>query len=264
MCLILFAYNHLEQYKLVLITNRDEYHHRKAKQADFWLEQPSIFGGIDCVAGGSWLSVDKAGRLAAVTNVRKPPFGQTAKHSRGDLVKDFLSTNLPASDYLAELKSNDGDFGLFNLLLFDDSGLWHYSSDTHQAQLIQKGIHGVSNATLNTPWPKLKNGCECLRQELNSDELNTENLLNILQSQQKPNDSELPNTGVSHEFEQLLSPIFIRNNEYGTRCSTLITIDQHNTLIFHELSYNPEGAIMTKVLQQIKIDSQPPYARSTL
>ncbi|MEO1896539.1 MAG: NRDE family protein [Cycloclasticus sp.] len=252
MCLILFAYDSLDQYKLVLLANRDEYHQRKSKQANFWPGHPTIFGGIDCVAGGSWLSVDTSGRLAAITNVRKPPFSDSNKQSRGELVKSFLSNQQLAEDYLKELKQKGAGYSLFNLLLLDSTGLWHYSSDTHHIQEITQGMHGLSNATLDTPWPKLTNGCSLMSQSLQQNALNPSELLSIMQSQLRPADDELPTTGVGIEFERLLSSIFIESRDYGTRCSTLLTIDRNNVLDFCELSYSPSGQITSDVLQEIK------------
>lgn len=79
MCLILFAYQYTSRYKLVLLSNRDEYHKRATALASFWPDHPAIFGGKDKEAGGSWLSVDTKGRLAAITNIRKPPFNSSAE-----------------------------------------------------------------------------------------------------------------------------------------------------------------------------------------
>ncbi|MEW5011100.1 MAG: NRDE family protein [Cycloclasticus sp.] len=252
MCLILFAHQHNEQYKLVLIANRDEYHHREAKPAAFWPQQTSIFGGIDCSAGGSWLSIDKTGRLAAITNIRKPPFSKDNTLSRGEVIANFLSQQQTAADFLAELTDSDHLYGLFNLLLLDDSGLWHYSSDTHRAQLISPGIHGLSNACLGTPWPKVSRSCAALESQLQKPQINEEHLLNILQSSEQPAEHEIPVTGIDPEFERLLSSAFIQSDDYGTRCSTLITIDHSNRVKFTELTYNRQGEESSRVQQTIQ------------
>ena len=72
-------------------------------------------------------------------------------------------------------------------------------------------------------------------------------LLNILQSESIPPDDQLPNTGVGIEFERLLSTVFIKSNEYGTRCSTIITLDYDNLLQFHEYSYDYKGIQTNKI-----------------
>jgi len=251
MCLILFAYQHSEPYKLVLIANRDEYYQREAKPAAFWPQQASIFGGIDCTEGGSWLSVDTAGRLAAITNIRKPPFTKNNELSRGHIINDFLSSQQSASAFMDTLKQTDTAYGLFNLLLLDASGLWHYSSDTHQAQHLTTGVHGLCNAGLNTPWPKLTRGCDQLKQQLAQAPSDNNQLFSIVQSTQQAPDSQLPNTGIELAFERFLSSAFIQGEDYGTRCSTLLTIDHNNRLAFTELTYDKQGIECSRISQII-------------
>jgi|TARA_R110002096_G_scaffold61468_7_gene152770 uncharacterized protein with NRDE domain len=253
MCLLLLKHQPNEQYKLVLLANRDEYHHRLAAQADFWPDHPSIFGGIDLLAGGSWLSVDLTGRLAAITNIRKPPFSRTNKRSRGHLVSDFLTAQQPAAEFLSDLKKKDGLYGLFNLILLDKTGLWHYSNDTHQASPISPGFHGLCNAGLNTPWPKLTQASTQFKQSLKTESIDPIPLLSIMQSQTKPPDALLPNTGIGLDFERFLSSVFIQGDEYGTRCTTLLTIDDKHAMQFIELSYDQQGNINAEVMQEIQL-----------
>jgi len=251
MCLIVFAHQYFSAYKLALLSNRDEYHERATTPAGFWPSHPAIFGGRDEVASGSWLSVDTSGRLAAVTNVRKPPFNTTAEISRGLLVKDFLSQPLGAEEYLSNLKKRDYKYGLFNVLLFDKSGGWHYSNDTRQIQQIDNGIHSLSNASLDTPWPKTRQAVDVL--ESTKGLIVPEQLLTNFRSDLQSPDNELPDTGVELELERLLSSVFIKSERYGTRCSTLITIDYKNTLEFHELSYGSEGQVTSSRSQKIDL-----------
>lgn len=251
MCLILFKHQPTDHYPLILVANRDEYHQRNSQVAGYWEQSPQLFGGIDLVAGGSWLSVDKKGRLATVTNIRKPPFSENTKQSRGSLVYEFLNQDETAYDYLVGLNKHDEDYGLFNLLLFDASGLWHYSNDTHQITAISPGVHGVSNASLNTPWPKLMTAKTSFERSLNSGKVNTLELLSIMQSQTRPSDDLLPKTGISLEFERFLSSIFIQGDDYGTRCTTLLTIDAE-TVQFLEVSYDQQGQIKHEAREKIE------------
>ena len=251
MCLIIFKYQPTEHYKLVLLANRDEYHQRGALKADYWSQQPNTFGGIDKLAGGSWLSVDTSGRLAVVTNVRKPPFINN-KQSRGHIVSNFLSSRYCALEFLNKLKTRDEDYGLFNLLLMDNTGLWYFSNDSHQIQRVTAGIHGLSNASLDTPWPKLTASKARIKESLDTNKVNHLQLLNTMQSQIKPLDEELPSTGVGLKCERLLSSTFILGDNYGTRCTTLITIN-HDAIIFIELSYASDGQIKGEVNKKIAI-----------
>jgi len=250
MCLIVFKYQPTENNKLILAANRDEYYQREAIAAQFWPEQPNIFGGIDAVAGGSWLSIDTSGRLAALTNIRKPPYKDPTKLSRGFLVKDFLSQQYSAADFIKQLKNAGKDYGLFNLLLLDNTGLWHYSNDTCQVNEVSAGTHGLSNATLNTPWPKLTTSVKAMEGSSASNKVDTLKMLSTMQSRVKPADRDLPDTGIGLEFERFLSPIFIQGEEYGTRCTTLLTIS-NSVINFTEVSYSSLGQISGEVQQRI-------------
>ncbi len=252
MCLIVFKYQPDEDNKLVLAANRDEYHQREAIPAKFWPEQPNIFGGIDAVAGGSWLSIDTSGRLAVLTNIRKPPYKDPIKLSRGYLVKDFLSQQYSAADFMKQLKNGGKDYGLFNLLLMDNTGLWHYSNDSCQTNKVLAGTHGLSNASLNTPWPKLTTSVKAFKNSLSSNNVDTLKILSAMQSRAQPADDALPNTGIGLEFERFLSPIFIQGEEYGTRCTTLLTIS-NSTVNFTEVSYSSAGQISGEVQQKIDL-----------
>ena len=253
MCLIVLANHYSEQYKFVLISNRDEFHKRISLPAQFWLEHEHIFGGFDSRGGGGWLCVDTSGRLAAVTNIRKPPFIEQKKKSRGNLLKKFLTSNVSAEDYLEKLTQHDNEYALFNLLLMDESGLWHYSSDTHKRKKISSGLHGLSNADLNTAWPKLAHGVTQLHMMLNRDKIGRVALLKLLSSKRTIPDDMLPNTGISIDAERFLSPQFIIGPKYGTRCRTLITIDQQNLLEFTEVTFDIDGNEIGTVNQQINI-----------
>ncbi len=72
MCLILIAYGCHPQYPLILAANRDEFHQRKTLAAHWWHDIPGLLAGKDLEAGGTWLGINRWGRLAAVTKVREP------------------------------------------------------------------------------------------------------------------------------------------------------------------------------------------------
>ena len=55
-------------------------------------------------------------------------------------------------------------------------------------------------------------------------------------------DDALPATGVPHEWERLLSSPFIVSERYGTRCSTVLTIDRAGRAVFRERTFDRAGA----------------------
>ncbi|CAB1319976.1 unnamed protein product [Coregonus sp. 'balchen'] len=57
--------------RLILAANRDEFYNRPTKAADFWASNSEILSGLDLEEGkegGSWLGINKRGKLAALTN----------------------------------------------------------------------------------------------------------------------------------------------------------------------------------------------------
>ena len=150
MCLITFKWQSTTR-KLELWANRDEFYARPTRPAHLW-ENQQTWGGVDLQAGGSWLAIQKGGRMAALTNIRQGE-PQGAKRSRGDLIRHFCTSDLDAPSYWASLKPSE--YGGFNLLLLDSEGLW-FGASHHPLIQLESGIYGLSNASLNTPWPKVE------------------------------------------------------------------------------------------------------------
>jgi len=71
-------------------------------------------------------------------------------------------------------------------------------------------------------------------------------LLTMLQDQKPAEDNQLPSTGVPLIWERLLSSIFICNENYGTRSSTIILQKKDKTIDFSELEYDQQGRVMNQ------------------
>ncbi len=155
MCLIVFAWRPDHSQPLVVAANRDEFHARPSLPLGCWEDAPWIIGGRDLQAGGTWMGVTARGRFAALTNIRAPgqPIGA---RSRGELPERYLRGELPPADYLAELAERRGDYAGYNLLVGDRQTLWHLNSHDGEPKELQPGVYGLSNAGLDTPWPKLR------------------------------------------------------------------------------------------------------------
>ena len=239
MCLILFAINQHKDYPLVVIANRDEFYARPTRSAHWWDDTPSVFAGRDLEANGTWMGVDRAGRFAAVTNVREPGVKHNAPLSRGDLPREFLQGDLGAEAYLQGLAIDQ--YAGFNLLLADDSGCWFLSNRDPAIRKIPAGIYGVSNGHFDEHWPKLETGKRALKKSLQA-AVNTENLFSILLDKDQAQDDALPKTGIPKEFERLLSSRFIHSNEYGTRASSVL-LKTSDSLSFTERNFDHSGAM---------------------
>lgn len=251
MCLIAVAWRVHPRLPLLLIANRDEFHARPTAPAAAHPEHPEVFGGRDLDKGGSWLQVSARGRLAAVTNVRRPGPVPANAASRGALVTDFVLAGESAPSFVERVRARAEDYAPFNLLAFDGLALAHVG--THQdarARSLAPGVHLLSNADLDTPWPKV----ERLRVRMHdwladraqharsAAEVDVEPLLAALCDRRRADDSDLPDTGVGIERERFLSSPFIVGAEYGTRCSSVVLFDGTGFRFF-ERRFAADGAV---------------------
>ncbi len=241
MCLIAFSFNDHPKYKLVLAANRDEFYKRPTRNAQFWNEEglPNILAGKDLEGKGTWMGVHKDGRWAALTNFRDPSSIKKNAPSRGELVIDYLSEERNATDYIREIGDKASVYNGFNLLLGDALGVYHFSNQNYTIREISPGIHGVSNALLDTPWPKLEEAKKGLKDAMNKTSFQAEELFQLLLNDKKADDQNLPQTGIPYKWEKAVSSVFIATDNYGTRCSTILLIDRNNNIEFVERSYKP-------------------------
>ncbi|MEH7224057.1 NRDE family protein [Bacillus sp. JJ1566] len=221
MCLVLLAYRAHPVYKLIVAANRDEFLQRPTAPIHFWEDEPTLLAGRDLEKMGTWMGVTKAGRFSAITNYRDPSEVIDGKHSRGKLVKDALTYNGEIAEYMKQLGKTNDQYPGYNLLVGDLDNLYYYSNVGKKLESVAPGIHGLSNHLLNTNWPKVEKGKEGLTTIIKEDNL-VEDLLELLQNTDQPNEDLLPKTGVSFEWERILSSLFIQTNGYGTRSSTVL------------------------------------------
>jgi uncharacterized protein with NRDE domain len=244
MCLISFSWQPDSDTPLVLTANRDEFHTRPAKPAQFWEEHPNMLAGQDLEAGGTWIGVTKQGRFAALTNVRQLPPPYEGQISRGNLVKDFLTDNMSAKDYLADIHKKGRLYDGFNLIVGDRNTCHYLSNRTNTGpRTLTAGLYGLSNAQLDTPWPKAKFAKSVLKQWMQDKKGELAGLLNQRETYPK---HQLPDTGIGEPWETLLSSPFIISPQYGTRASTGLILGQNETR-FKEISYDAAGNVVHQV-----------------
>lgn len=247
MCLAIIATKTLQNWPLIIIANRDELHNRPTLPADPWTDAPHILGGRDLSAGGTWLGLSSQGRLALLTNYREPGQNDPTAPSRGHLADAFLRGNTLAPEFIADLQTCKKKYNGFNLLLSDQSGLWYFSNRGEAtAREIGVGVVGLSNASLDTPWPKLKRTRDAVAEHLQiKNILNPEpdRLFEIMADTRSANFEELPDTGLGPEREKLLGSPFIKNERYGTRCTTLIMQRFDGMIKFQEKRFDSHGQL---------------------
>ena len=244
MCLILLAWQAHPVYPLVVAANRDEFFSRPTAAADFWDNAPNILAGRDLSAGGTWMGITRQGRFAALTNFREPGKNRVEAPTRGKLVSDFLAGTVTASDYLHQLSERTAAFNGFNLLCGSvTDGFWHLSNraEGSSPHRLVPGIYGLSNHLLDTPWPKVAQGKSELAKALSALPQDAP-LFELLRDANIHGDAQLPRTGVSLEWERILSAAFVRTPDYGTRSSTIVRVDRLQFVSFDEHAWLP-GAL---------------------
>jgi len=253
MCLVLVVWKVHPLYPCVVAANRDEFHARPTAAADWWPDYPQILAGRDLQAGGTWLGLTRAGRFAALTNYRDPEQRRADAPSRGALVTSLLDSGASVAENLGRLQGIGANYNGFNAIFSDGERLGIYESVQGSGRELGPGIYGLSNHLLDTPWPKVRHAKSRLEAALR-EMPDTSPLLALLRDDRPAPDDELPRTGLSIEWERLLSSAFVRAQDYGTRCSTIIRIDARGRAYFDEWSWDSVGADSGHISRQFQLE----------
>jgi uncharacterized protein with NRDE domain len=236
MCLIVFSMNEHPDYPLILAANRDEFYHRPTQSADFWEEAPHLLAGKDLQAGGTWMGLSTDGKFAAVTNYRDPSNIDLQAKSRGNLPVDFLRGDLLPYEYLQQLDHQAEAFNGFNLLVMQGQHMYHYSNYERKINKVSSGVHALSNALLDTSWPKTER-VKSKFSALLDQEVNPDALLEMMQDTREASEDELPETGIGTKLEKAISPICIRTENYGTCSTSVVLLNKQGRWTFVEQTY---------------------------
>jgi uncharacterized protein with NRDE domain len=129
---------------------------------------------------------------------------------------------------------NGNSFDGFNLLYGTTRELHYFTNRGGSSGVIKPGVHGLSNHLLDTDWPKVLVARERMSLILQQPEISANELLISLADPEPFAGSLLPDTGIGPERERLLSPLFIKGDEYATRSTTVILADFSGELTFIE------------------------------
>ncbi|MGH8127294.1 MAG: NRDE family protein [Gammaproteobacteria bacterium] len=226
MCLIAWSWRRHSGYPLVVLANRDERHARVCAPAHWWDVTPPVLAGRDLEAGGTWLGVDRRGRLAALTN--RPGEKPAGAPSRGELSVRFLQDNRDAPQALSQLEAQALGYAGFNLLLFDGERLG-FGSNREPAQLFEPGTYAMANGALDEPIPKVE-----LLHDLLDDWARAGAAPEPERWLEKLADSS-PLQGSAS------SALFVRGEDYGTRASTIVIFDVEGGVQFVERGFAAAG-----------------------
>lgn len=243
MCLAIFSLNRLPDWPLIVAANRDELHTRPTLSAAPWEDAQHILGGRDLEAGGTWLGMTLSGRIALLTNYREPTPRKLDAPSRGLLTENYLRGGYTAQAYAQSVHQESSLYNGFNLLVGDHRELWYCSNrSAAPPRQLTTGVFGLSNAALDSPWPKVLRTRNALEHHLRDVTSPSEKVLfSILQDTTTAAEHELPDTGVGLAREKILGSPFITDPRYGTRCTTIILQHIDGKAIFLEKRYNPFG-----------------------
>jgi uncharacterized protein with NRDE domain len=244
MCITVFRWSPADDSSLLLAANRDEFFERPTQEMHWW-SSGQVLAGRDLRANGAWMGITRQGRFALVTNIRNPSLRKSGAPSRGRIVQQFLEDTVSPENFLTTLSALAPEFEGFNLLCGSlsprakEPELWFMNSAEAQPKQLPAGVYALSNASLDTPWPKVLRIKQGMRHALSEPNIETreQRLLRLLANDTKAAKRDLPSTGIAPEIEFELSSIFIRRTGYGTRASSVIHVRQNSASVV-ELSYD--------------------------
>ena len=250
MCLLAIAFQQHSNAPLVVMSNRDEFYARPSRSLHWWDDAP-ILAGRDIQAGGTWMGLSRNGHFAAVTNYRHVHNGRSSEArplSRGHLVSGFLNSGQSAAAWVDALRPRMDDYGGFNLLISDGTDLVYLNNYSQEKpEKLLPGVYALSNNLLNSPWPKVDYARQKLQQAIdNNTQLGNEQvqqLMGDLSLQKAYSEDLLPNTGVTPEWEKILSSPFIIADGYGTRASSVVIVSASGKVDVVERRFDDVGLL---------------------
>lgn len=245
MCTLAIRYAPKEAYPLLIGANRDEFMQRDTRPLHWWADKPDILGGRDGEAGGTWFGMHRNGRMATLTNVRAFPLKDHAP-TRGALVTRWLEGQESPAAFGEALNREGHAYNGYNIIYGtigpNHPELWYQSNHQRPAAPLNPGLHGLSNAQLNSSWPKV-DAVRARFEPLFAEPAKTDSeaVFEALKDPRTYPDEQLPDTGVGLERERGLSALFIELPGYGTRASWFLRCSAAGQVEVHERSYHPSA-----------------------
>lgn len=219
---------------VVLAANRDELYARKARPPERLAE--GVAGGVDVLSGGTWLAVNRIGRFVAVTNqvaLATPPPGLK---SRGTVVRELASAADPEA-YVSAIDPRE--YASMNLVWGDAQSVriayLRREAGTREVEVLPRGIHVLANDRLRAPgFPR----AERLENQIAAIEDKRwpalwPRLAQLLGDHTRVDLADVPPSHLSPELARELTATCIHSEQYGTRSSTLVAIDNGITAYMH-------------------------------
>jgi uncharacterized protein with NRDE domain len=257
MCLLMLAWQAHPRYRLIVAANRDEFHARPTAPMALWSDAPNILAGRDLSAQGTWLAVDRERRFGIVTNFRDVQPRRPDAPSRGGLIPDWLAQRSKPAMFLEQLEPRAQQYAGFNLLVSDADSLWYASNRAPQfSRALERGVYGLSNLLLDTPWPKLTRVrakftawlSEHTTEQAAHNSAPSREVIEPLFAMLADRTRAVPDTPentrpLTPEWVEILSSPFVLHPLFGTRCSTLVMIGYDGSLCVQERRFDASGAL---------------------
>jgi uncharacterized protein with NRDE domain len=96
----------------------------------------------------------EVGRWAVITNYRDASDQRTYPTSRGDIVADYLVSELPPIRFAQQLEQHQQDYAGFNLIVGDRQQAVYMSNRGEAPQVLANGVYVVSNGLMSEHWAK--------------------------------------------------------------------------------------------------------------
>ena len=241
MCTVFIPFNLSKKQPLLILQNRDEYFNRPSHALSWWPE--GILAGKDLKSHGAWFGVNQSGTFCFITNYRDPSLNKPESESRGLLVKELLILNHDVDKARQHIQQSASKYNPFSVVFGNHEQAFCFSSPNKHFTKLTSGIYGLSNAYLDTAWHKVKQGKDLFHQVLTRN-LEDEALWSILADKTKAREEDLPNTGITKDYELLLSSIFVSSPRYGTRASSILKQDHAGILHFAERSFSSSSQML--------------------
>ncbi len=251
MCLVIVAWQVVDDYPLIVAGNRDEFHARPTAALGWWADRPAVLAGRDLEAGGTWLGVSANGRFATVTNYRdlEPP--RSGLRSRGELVTGFVDGTDTAGRFAEHIDGNR--YAGFNLFASDGETLAFTSNRDSGPRLLEPGLYGLANAELDAPWHKTEISRRRFADALASGKVDAGRLLDLLDDRTLGPADDVSANGLPFARAHALTAPFIVQPDYGTRSSTVVMRSSGGELTITERRFKADGSADGETRERIQL-----------
>uniref|UniRef100_A0AC35TUD5 Uncharacterized protein n=1 Tax=Rhabditophanes sp. KR3021 TaxID=114890 RepID=A0AC35TUD5_9BILA len=251
------------KYKLIVLSNRDEFLDRPTKPAEF---KDGILSGRDLKdpLNGTWIGVSKENnefRLGILLAITEPHLKQNAEaRSRGAIILDYLKTP-KSNEFNEQLEKEAFNYNGFQFLSISQkkdqpfqfnrltrlTKLFNNKVDTQE---YEAGVYGFGNSHPSTPYKKVERGIELFKEFVQYNIINNEQVgeefvlqkcLEILRDEKKCH----PDYQFAKQYEKSVDEIYHGTSifqkhpkefRYGTRTHTIILLDHNNTCTYYEVN----------------------------